>query len=76
MILLIKLLIKLKTLLEYSEYQKQFKECEYSEIGALKNSILAKYVDNIIEMSQKNENTEIVDYAIPISTNKVDSIYD
>lgn len=61
---------------EYSEYQKQFKECEYSEIGALKNSILAKYVDNIIEMSQKNENTEIVDYAIPISTNKVDSIYD
>lgn len=61
---------------EYSEYQKQFKECEYSEIGALKNSILAKYVDNIIEMSQKNENTEIVDYAIPVSTNKVDSIYD
>ena len=61
---------------EYSEYQKQFKECEYSEIGALKNSILAKYVDNIIEMSQKNESTEIVDYAIPVSTNKVDSIYD
>lgn len=61
---------------EYSEYQKQFEECQYSEVGALKNSILAKYVDNIIEMSQKNEQTEIVDYGIPVSTNKVDSIYD
>lgn len=61
---------------EYNEYQKQFDECQYSEIGALKNSILAKYVDNIIEMSQKNENTEIVDYGIPVATTKVDSIYD
>lgn len=61
---------------EYEDYQKQFDECAYSEIGALKNSILAKYYDNMAEKSQKNENTEIVDYGIPMPTTKVDSIYD
>jgi hypothetical protein len=61
---------------EYSDYQKQFEECQYSEVGALKNSILAKYVDSIIEMSQNNEKTEVVDYGLPVENNKVDSIYD
>ncbi len=64
---------------EYDEYQKQFEECEYSEVGILKNSILAKYVDNIIEMSNKNNDAdnEIIDYGIPVvNNNKVESIYD
>lgn len=64
---------------DYAEYQKQFEECTYEEVGALKNSILAKYVDAIIEKSQetKNEETEIVDYGIPVdNANKVESIYD
>lgn len=64
---------------KYAEYEKQFKECSYEEVGALKNSILAQYVDEVIEMSQtgnKNEETEIVDYGIPVPSTKVDSIYD
>lgn len=64
---------------KYAEYEKQFEECSYEEVGALKNSILAQYVDEVIEMSQtgnKNEETEIVDYGIPVPSTKVDSIYD
>lgn len=64
---------------KYAEYEKQFEECSYEEVGALKNSILAQYVDEVIEMSQtgnKNEETEIVDYGVPVPSTKVDSIYD
>ena len=62
---------------DYEEYKKEFNECSYEEVGALKNSILAKYVDEIIEKSQgTKEETEIVDYGIPVANAKVESIYD
>lgn len=62
---------------DYAEYEKEFENCSYAEVGALKNSILAKYVDVILEKSQNaKEDTEIVDYGIPVSNSKVESIYD
>lgn len=62
---------------EYAEYKKQFEECSYSDVNYLRNSILAKYFDQVMSMSKReNEDVEIEDMGIPMeSPKKVNSIY-
>lgn len=63
---------------EYAEYIGQFDACAYAEVNGLRNSILAKYFDQIESMLSQNKTVEaeIEDLGVPSEPTKYNSIYD